>query len=145
MNKNYVIEPSNSPVGKHQVTEVGLIKKVKMSCGGGMGGSVWNEFGTITGDIYKDNFVTLRDAISGEEKALNTKYIVKVEDKKLIEVLTDITPFKNYGKKVCEKAFRTIYYYIDLTDTAVATMNRNTLKDNEALKDRKIYEEVEIK
>ena len=144
MNKTFIIEPSCSPFGKHEVTVIGEVSKVMMSCGGGMGGCSWNEFGTITGDTKNDAFVTLTDAVSGETKQLNTRFIVTVETKKLVKVVTDVTPHVNYTKKVCKSAVQTTYYYIDLSDNAVGSCNRQSLHDNDWLNEhhRRIYSET---
>ena len=142
MNKTISIEPSRSPFGEHKVENLGLIKEVLMSCGGGMGGAYWKEHGDVAGNLNENKFVVLTDAITGETKDLNTRFIVEIEDKQLIKVTTDLTPHYNYGHTTCKSAVETIYYAVDKSDKVVASSTRNTLAGNKSLEDNRIYSEI---
>ena len=110
-----------------------------------MGGSRWDEYGTITGDVYKDNFITLTEAVTGVTKDINTKFIVEVENKTLVKVVTDITPHVNYSSKRCKSCIETTYYWIDLGDHAVGSRDRNTLAGNKSLESHIVYQETDQK
>lgn len=143
MKKTYKIEPSRSPFGEHKVENLGTIKEILMSCGGGMGGAQWNEYGEIAGNLNENKFVVLTKAITGQTKDLNTANIVTVKDKQLIKVTTDLTPHYNYGgRKTCNSAVETIYYVVDTSDTVVASNDRNTLAGNKELSNCVIYSEI---
>ena len=83
------------------------VKKVKMTCGGGMGGSVWNEYiidfpeNIDTGHIKVTNY-------KGEKMQLNTRYIVKVTDSQVVGITTDSQNSNFFGVK-------TNYYETPLT------------------------------
>lgn len=142
MNKTYKIEPSRSPFGEHKVENLGTIKEILMSCGGGMGGAKWREHGEIAGNLNENKFVVLTKVITGQTKDLNTANIVTVEDKQLIKVTTDLTPHYNYGCKTCESAVETTYYAVDTSDKVVATNDRKTLAGNKELSNCVIYSEI---
>lgn len=142
MNKTYKIEPSRSPFGEHKVENLGTIKEILMTCGGGMGGAQWKEHGEIAGNLNENKFVVLTKVITGQTKDLNTANIVTVEDKQLIKVTTDLTPFYNYGRKTCNSAEETIYYAVDTSDKVVASNDRNTLVGNKELTNCVIYSEI---
>ena len=121
MNKTIIIKSNYSPYGSHEVKNLGIFSRVLMSCGGGMGGSKWYEYGTFEETPQVGKMATLVDAVSGEKKTINPNYIVSIEEKKLVRVVTDVTAWKNYNKKVCTKATHTSYYWFDKS---------HNLKDN---------------
>lgn len=73
---------------------------VKMSCGGGMGGSSWYEIIKPTSLEFEFNNV---ETVHGESIILNGRYIVKVEfmDYVYVEYVTSNPNFGS-GKKVLE-------------------------------------------
>ena len=81
---------------------------ITMSCGGGMGGSRWEELVIDEGNKIPSNQLhTFTDALTGVEFQLNTANAVKITPKQMLRVYYDITDFKNYGgKKNCTKAYR---------------------------------------
>ena len=114
-NEPYKIFSTCSPSETPIVVDNKNIIVVTMSCGGGFGGSKWNEhFDAVELDtIPSDKLMIFTDAISGEKKIINTKYIVKVEEKQMLKVYQDITKWKNYNKKVCNKCYTERYLAID--------------------------------
>lgn len=145
MNKKIVIVPTYSPSKNHLVLVLGDVTKVKMSCGGGMGGSKWYEFGGFENKPKIGEFVNFVDAVSGETKIINPNYIVEVEEKKLVKVTTDVTEWKNYNKKVCNKAIHIAYYWFDKTDKVIGSVERygvENAKSERSLEDNLIYSEI---
>jgi hypothetical protein len=74
-------------VGKPKVYK---IKKILMTCGGGMGGRSWDEYvlaHTFPSDLPEGLFKVLN--YKGEEVVLNAKYIVKIIDKYMIGISVD--------------------------------------------------------
>ncbi len=74
-------------IGKEKIIKA---KKVLMTCGGGMGGSKWNEYIVDFPDkIAPSN--TLIDVTNylGEKIKLNIAYIVKVSDTQIVSIATD--------------------------------------------------------
>ena len=142
MNKNIVIAPTYSPNAGHEVKNLGIINKVVMSCGGGMGGSRWNEYGKFNSIPEIGNMVQFVDAVSGETKTINPSFIVKIEEVQLVKVTTDVTPHANYAVKSCNKATHTTYYWFDKSDTisGVREYQRGAM-DADKLKDNIIYTE----
>lgn len=140
MNKTYKIQSTRSPYGEHKVETIGTINKVLMTCGGGMGGAQWSEFGSFKSDPEIGKMTEFVDAVTGETKVLNPQYIVEIEKKTLVKVTTDQTAHYNYSSKVCDKAIETRYIWIDLSDTAIADPNRNNPKDE--LQSHTIFQEV---
>jgi hypothetical protein len=57
------------------------ITRIKMTCGGGMGGSSWYEYvNRINMEDIRPNDMLLVTDIDGRQKLLNTNYIVSVEN-----------------------------------------------------------------
>jgi hypothetical protein len=83
--------------------------RVKMSCGGGMGGSVWNEYFAENVPEGEHTLVSLED-YTGRNKTINTKYVVKSEPVIIATFLFDVTAHSFYGKqnKNNEKIFNEI-------------------------------------
>lgn len=143
MNKNIVICPTYSPNAGHEVKNLGIINKVRMSCGGGMGGSTWYEYGKFKSTPKIGELVEFVDAVSGETKSINPSFIVKVEQVQLVKVTTDVTPHANYAVKSCDKATHTTYYWFDKTDSISGIREHHTfgVMDSNKLKDNIIYSE----
>lgn len=114
-NEPYKIFSTCSPSETPIVVNIKNIIVVTMSCGGGFGGSKWDEhFDAVELDsIPTSKIMVFTDAISGKKKAINTNYIVKVEEKQMLKVYQDITKWKNYNKKVCNKCYTEMYLAID--------------------------------
>lgn len=71
--------------------------KLTMTCGGGMGGSRWEEYiEEITGDeMIGDQNEWVRNYL-GEEIMLNPRFVVKMERVSVVKVVEDITSWKTY-------------------------------------------------
>ena len=70
--------------------DIRRVKKVKMTCGGGMGGSCWYEY--ILCDTMPENLsYGLINVVNyrGEKITLNTSYIVKIEGKQVANIITN--------------------------------------------------------
>ena len=114
-NETYKIFSSCSPSEKPIVVDSKNIIVVTMTCGGGLGGSKWDEyFDALELETMPSNkIMVFTDAISGKKKAINTNYIVKIEEKQMLKVYQDITEWKNHYKKVCNKCYNERYLVID--------------------------------
>ena len=87
-----------------------------MTCGGGMGGSVWNEYVTTNCQIQPNQMITVKDAITGEEKIINTNFIVKVETVYFVTLTWNTTAHANYDRYTVKKRIQTEHYQIPITD-----------------------------
>lgn len=85
--------------------------RIKMSCGGGMGGSVWNEYFAENVPEGEHKLVSLED-YTGRNKTINTKYVVKSEPVIIVTFLFDVTAHRFYGKdnKNNEKVYNEIIF-----------------------------------
>lgn len=103
--------PSEMPVVKSEKTAL----LVTMSCGGGIGGSRWNELIEYIdlSKIPSNKMFVVTDATNGEKFTINTKFVVKAHVKKVIEVYHDHTEHTNYHNRVCKKAFTTRWFVLD--------------------------------
>lgn len=80
--------------------------KVKMSCGGGMGGSVWNEY--LCNDVPAGSYQIIRiEDYTGRPKSINTNFVVKSEEVIIEVFLFDITTHHFYGSE--NKSGETVY------------------------------------
>ena len=101
------------------------VKKVLMTCGGGMGGSSWTEYIVdFPRDINEKNIVKVTNW-KGEKMHLNTRYIVKVTDGQIVGITID-SQNKNCGVGV------STHYYATPIDNDVRL--QNTYGDNEQTK-----------
>ena len=85
--------------------------RVKMSCGGGMGGSNWNEFFAEAVPEGSHQLVSLED-YKGRNKTINTKYVVKCEPVIISTFLFDITAHRFFHEenKHKEKVYQEIVF-----------------------------------
>lgn len=116
--------------------KIGKAYRIDMSAGGGMGGSHWKEYGKITkGDVMNGGFIILEDSITKNEKTINTRFVVSVEEVQVVKVVYDTTNWANYNKKTCDKQTQTFHYWfpknakITITDHYIdnAKLNENNL------------------
>jgi hypothetical protein len=120
--------------------------KVEMSCGGGMGGSHWYEYGwfkTKPQIGQATELVEFVSAVSGETKTINPNFIVTFEDKKLVKTTTDVTAWRNFGVKRYKKSTHIAYYCFDITDEVSG--DKEKVKKSiraEEIKNYCIYSEV---
>lgn len=74
-------------VGK---VDIKRVKKIRMTCGGGMGGCSWYEY--ILCDTMPDDLsYGLINVVNykGEKITLNTSYVVKIEEKEVASIVTN--------------------------------------------------------
>ena len=70
--------------------DIKKVKKVKMTCGGGMGGSCWYEY--ILCDTMPENLsYGLIDVenYKGEKITINTMYVVKIMEREVASIVTN--------------------------------------------------------
>ena len=72
------------------------IERVLMSCGGGLGGAQWYEYGDFVDEPKMEEFVRFKDYFTGETKVLNPRFIVKIEDRKVARIESDLTQNHNF-------------------------------------------------
>ena len=110
----YKIHKTCSPSATPLVIDIKQVLLITMSCGGGMGGSRWDEL--VIDEESKIPSNTLHqfiNAIDGTEFTLNRANIVKIVPKQLLVVYDDITAHVNYTSKVCKKAWNERYIVLD--------------------------------
>lgn len=77
--------------------ETQFAHKLIMTCGGGMGGSRWEEYIT---DLDPHDFTTEHPIectnYLGETVFINPKYVAKMTEVKVVKVQEDITAWRNY-------------------------------------------------
>jgi len=80
------------------------------------------ESGRLTHTNYADSF-TVSDRfynltlIDGNTKQINSKYVVSIQDKQAITVVTDTTQHTNYSEVKVKKSISTRIFVIDLQDS----------------------------
>ena len=70
--------------------DIKKVKKVKMTCGGGMGGSCWYEY--ISCDTMPEDLnYGLINVVNykGEKITINTMYVVKITEREVASIVTD--------------------------------------------------------
>lgn len=82
--------------------------KVTMSCGGGMGGSRWDEYIWEETNIPTDTIIKVTNILD-EEISINTRFVVKSERVDILVVEHDVTDFVNYHSKNCDTATNVHY------------------------------------
>ena len=97
----------SSFVGKEEIHNM---LKIRMSCGGGIGGSSWYEYIHDTDELEGETPVWVTN-YHGERVKLNPKFMVKITPISLVKVTEDITEWKFYGgiKPTHEKYLRIRY------------------------------------
>ena len=100
---------------KHISHEIIPAIKVRVTFGGGMGGTNKNYYclvvNTRNHDFY---YLTL---ITGEEIQINPKYIVEIKKANLVKLVTDITEHTNYHKVEVKKHIKTQYIELNYRET----------------------------
>lgn len=116
--------------------------KILISAGGGVGGSLWEEFGTTKDVIENGGFIKLKDAVTQKEKTINTKFIVKYEEVTLVKSVWDTTSWANYNKKTCQKQTQTLYFWFPIG--AKVSFTTQYINGNESIRNylvKKIVDE----
>lgn len=87
MLKMYLPHTPSKFIGEAEPIEV---KKIKMTCGGGIGGSVWDEYiqSYTFPENLPDGLIKLTN-FKGEEITLNTRYMVKITDSQIVGITVE--------------------------------------------------------
>ena len=142
-NETYKIGRSCTPSEMPVVVDVKNIIVITMTCGGGMGGSRWEEYldAVDVESIPSNQMVTFTDAITGKKKTINTQYAVEVVEKQMLKVYQDVTAHRNYHKVVCKKAYTERYMVLDRDVKWECVMDYTNDSENKELVRTFSYEE----
>lgn len=77
--------------------EYTLITKVRMTCGGGLGGASWYEYVYRLDEIPTNKIIEVK-RYDGKMIRLNTAYVVSTEDFKLAKATLDITEWAELSR-----------------------------------------------
>lgn len=99
MKKTIILGKHVSPSAPPAVSDTGKLWKVKMSCGGGLGGTSWEEYGKFLDELKPATIVRFEDHFTGAVKLLNTNYIVTAQVRKYVSILSDLSRNTCYGKE----------------------------------------------
>lgn len=108
MIKIYLPNTPSTFVGGAKIYKV---KKVMMSCGGGMGGSKWYEYIVDFPEHLYNAHIEVTD-YKGNKMLLNTRYIVKATDSQVVAITTNSKNPYNFGIK-------TFYYETPVDDNVM--------------------------
>ena len=122
MIKMYLPNTPSKFVGKAKVIKV---QKVKMTCGGGMGGASWDEYIVDFPESIESGLVKVTNH-KGKKMTLNTRYIVKIVDSQIVVITTDSQNPTYYGKKS--------FYYETPCDDDVVQCNEYKRGDQDNIK-----------
>ena len=122
MIKMYLPNTPSKFIGKAKVIKT---KKIKMTCGGGMGGSVWDEYITDLPENIEHGLIKVTN-YKGEKMTLNTSYIVKIVDSQIVVITTDSQNPTYRGKKS--------FYYETSCDDNVVQCNEYKRNGEEDMK-----------
>ena len=123
MNQVIQIGKHVSPAPPAKVIDERMIKSIKMSCGGGIGGAQWQEYGYIkNGTPNFTDWVEFEDYFTGETKMLNPNFIVKIEDRKVVAVKSDCRQNSNF------KCNFSIAYYLMREDAKYVLVDKCGVK-----------------
>ena len=95
MIKMYLPNTPSHFVGDAKIFKV---KKVKMTCGGGMGGSSWDEYIVDFPQNFGNGMLNVTN-YKGEKMILNIRYIVKITDSQVVGITTNSQNLNYYGIK----------------------------------------------
>lgn len=88
------------------------ITKIRMTCGGGMGGSTWYEYVQHLDKIPSNEIISVR-RYDGKDIRLNTSYIVEAEDFTMATVHLDISEWAKLSASYRGSNIETYYVLID--------------------------------
>ena len=88
------------------------VTRIKISCGGGMGGASWYEYVHKVTEIPANTLVKFK-RFDGKEFMLNTSFVVCAEDFTLAKVELDITAWKALSHYSKGDNIETYYVMID--------------------------------
>lgn len=99
------------------------VLRIKMSCGGGMGGSSWYE--TVEPVELTPNSLVEVHTIQGEDKLINTSFVVEATEKQLFKT-TEIHQNHNFRETM---GIPLDYYYLAPLNMDVSVINRYKFTD----------------
>lgn len=89
-----------------------FITKLRMSCGGGIGGSSWYEYVERLKDIPSNTVIKVK-RYDGKEIFINTSWLVEAEDYKLVKATLDISRWETYYPDKEKEGIRSYYVLMD--------------------------------
>lgn len=125
MIKMYLPNTPSQFVGDAKIFKV---KKVLMTCGGGIGGSSWNEYIVD----FPENFMFGNGMLNvtnykGEKMILSVRYIVKISDSQIVGITTD-------SQNPTYSGVKTNYYETSIDDDVRLISEYGTNRDAEGIK-----------
>lgn len=88
------------------------ITRIKMTCGGGMGGQSWYEYIHRIKDIPNNAIMKCR-RYDGKEIVINTAFLVEAEEFTLASAKLDITGWARASRERLENYIKTYHVLID--------------------------------
>lgn len=126
MEKNVFIKVPCSPSNliKREFSEC---YKVRMSCGGGMGGSQWNEYVKSDIPLGEEKIVEVKN-IFGDTIRINTRYAVRSKRMKVVHEEWDTLPYANFRQEEYKHHVTKLWFCVELESKLVF---KNTPCNNE--------------
>lgn len=87
--------------------EVLEMERILVSYGGGMGGANKEYY---TSKIKKEGELLKIITLEGQKLSLNPRFIVEIEETKVLKVKTDTSAHSNYHDETCKKSIVTQYF-----------------------------------
>ncbi len=140
MEKNVFIYAPCTPSNlvKREISEC---YKVKMTCGGGMGGSVWDEY--LKNDIPAgETKIVIMKNIFGQTLRINTAYAVKSERVRIVSEVWDTLPHANYSKIRFKSHVTKVWYAFELFREAVFIESPDCNRNIKPIKELVEYEDI---
>ena len=89
------------------------ITRIRLSCGGGMGGSSWYEYIERLENIPSNEVIKVK-RYDGKEIYINTSWVVMAEDFKLAEALLEVSEWEEFtGEKISDNGIKVYYVLLD--------------------------------
>lgn len=88
------------------------ITRLKMSCGGGIGGSSWYEYVYRLEKIPSNTMLNIK-RYDGKNFSVNTAYVVKAENFKLAIAELDISEWARLSKEIIGEATENYFWLIE--------------------------------
>ena len=121
--------------------EISECYKVKMTCGGGMGGSVWDEY--LKNDILPgETKIVIMKNIFGQTLRINTAYAVKSERVRIVSEVWDTLPHANYSKIRFKSHVTKVWYAFELFREAVFIESPDCNRNIKPIKELVEYEDI---
>lgn len=121
--------------------EISECYKVKMTCGGGMGGSVWDEYLKLDLPLGNTGIVIMNN-IFGEKLRINTAYAVKSERVRIVSEVWDTLQHANYSKERFKSHVTKRWYSLELFREAVFIESPDCNRNIKPIKELVEYEDI---